>query len=362
MTEETAMNKIDIYVKNMALFINKKIKENGIGPAELANQTGLSIYEVRNMREGKLKKINMQNVFRIARYFGCEVETILGSKSLPEELRADYQLVEYEEPFYSYYGDRVFGIRDYFLKKYDEQYEQCVIGTIHSFVSAHKLATGYFAEDIDREKTRLLTTELIENEYQEYIIDQFIAEKKSSKAKETNIDEKKSTAVKIGENLRVIREFRKISKEKLSEKTNISTDVLYRIEKGMNKKINYEQLIKISTACLCTLDFLLGKSYDPVSDGNGEDVFYGLNKTFIQRHVELGHDMAYVALYMDEQSKTLVKGIIDNLNLMYKQKVMTDSLNRKSLSLAEVYVREQAAFREGHPKRGYSIRKREYDV
>lgn len=356
------MKNFDEYVKNMSLFINRKMKENNIGPTELSNQTGLSIYELRNMREGNLKKLNMQNIIRLARYFGCEIEAILGSKSLPEELRWDCQLVEYEEPFYSYYGDRVFGITDCFYKKYDDKYEECVIGAVHSFVCAHKLATGYFNENMDRAKVKSLTKEQIESEYQEYVLDRFINENTNESSAEKVTNEEKTLAVKVGENLRVIREYRNMSREELADKTNLSVDVLYRIEKGQNKNINYEHLIRVSVACLCTLDFLLGDSCDPVSDANGEDVFDGLDKSFIQRHVEIGHDMAYVTLYMDDHAKSIVKAMIDNLNLMYRQKELTDSANEKTISLAEVYVREQSAFRKNHQNRGITIRKREYEM
>lgn len=363
------MDNMDLYINKISCYLNDRMEKKGVGPKELANQTGLTLAEIRNLREAKLKRVNMQNVVRLARCFGDSVEEILGSKSLPDYLKVDVQLLEYDEPFFSYYGDRLFGIADCFGNEYDEPYELCVVNTVHSFVEAHKLANGYYTDGIRKENTKLLTKENIEKEYVNYVLEKIRLKYEKTEASSDNQTEASSAnqigekpwQLKIGKNLRVIREHRDISREKLAIMTGISVDIIYRIENGQNKRVDYGQLGKLALGCNCTLDFLLGTSVDPVADAGNVDVFYGLKKTFIHKHVQVGHDLAYVSEYMDDASKSIVKCMIDNLNLMFKKKEITDSLGYKPLSLAEVYVREQELFKAEHPNRGITIRKREYN-
>lgn len=351
------MNSHELCVKNMAQFVNDHMRRNNIGPTELAKRTGLSDAEIRNIRDAKLRKVSMHSVSRLTRYFGCSVEELLGTKSLPENLSVKYNMVEYEEPFYRYYGDRLFGIHDCFLNEYDDEYEIVIINTIHSFVRAHMLAVGYFQEGLDKQDSLSLTDEKIESDFDNLLFQEFLNEDNIPEEEPTS---KEDFSAKVGNNVRTIREYRKMTRMELAAKSGISKDIIYKIETGEKKSVDYEQLIKISIACVCSIDFLLGDSLDPVADANGNDIFYGATKRFLQRHVEVGHDLAYISNYMDENSKQLAKGIIDYLNLMFKQKRVNDSLNKRKLSLAEVYVREQADFRATHPNRGYQGYVREY--
>ena len=99
----------------------------------------------------------MHSVSRLTRYFGCSVEVLLGTKNLPENLSVHCSMVEYEEPFYRYYGDRLFGIHDCFGTEYDDEYESVIVNTMHSFVRAHMLAVGYFQEGLDKQACLSLT-------------------------------------------------------------------------------------------------------------------------------------------------------------------------------------------------------------
>ena len=87
-------------VKNMAQYVNDHMRNNNIGPMELAKRTGLSVSEIRNIRDAKLKKVSMHSVSRLTRYFGCSVEVLLGTKNLPENLSVHCSMVVFEEPFY----------------------------------------------------------------------------------------------------------------------------------------------------------------------------------------------------------------------------------------------------------------------
>lgn len=351
------MNSHGTCVKNMAQYVNEHMRNNNIGPTELAKRTGLSDAEIRNIRDAKLKKVSMHSVSRLTRYFGCSVEELLGTKNLPENLSVKLNMVEYEEPFYRYYGDRLFGIQDCFGMKYDDEYEEVIVNTIHSFVRAHMLATGYFQEGLDKQACLSLTKEKIESDFRDVVLQEFLSE---DSVPEEKFVSKENFTVMVGKNIRIIREYRQMTRHDLEAKSGISKDIIYKLETGENKSVNYEHLIKISIACMCSIDFLLGDSIDPVADANGNDVFCGLSRTFIEKHVEVGHDLAYISNYMDENSKLLAKGIIDYLNLMFKQKRVTDSHNNRKLSLAEVYVREQTDFRTTHPNRGYRGYIREY--
>ena len=351
------MTSIESCIKNMARFVNEYIQRNGVGPTELAKRTGLSDAEIRNIRDAKLKKVNMHSVSRLTRFFGCSVEELLGTRELPENLSINYSMVEYEEPFYRYYGDRLFGIHDCFLNEYDEEYESVIVNTIHSFVRAHMLATGYYREGLDKKSCLELNRERIESDYRELILNEFFSEDSACEEKPAD---KKDFTQRVGNNVRIIREYRKMTRSDLEAKSGISKDIIFKIETGEKKTVNYEQLIKIAVACVCSIDFLLGDSIDPVADANGNDVFCGMHKSFIEKHVEVGHDLAYISNYMDENSKQLAKSIIDYLNLMYKQKRVTDSHENKKLSSAEVYIREQADFRATHQNRGYRGYLREY--
>lgn len=351
------MNSHDTCVKNMAQYVNDRMRSNNIGPTELAKRTGLSDAEVRNIRDAKLKKVSMHSVSRLTRYFGCSVEELLGTKNLPENLSVNCSMVEYEEPFYRYYGDRLFGINDCFGMKYDDEYEKVIVNTIHSFVRAHMIAVGYFQEGLDKQICLSLTKEKIESDFRDVVIREFLSEDSVS---EEEFISKQDFSALVGNNVRIIREYRKMTRIDLEAKSGISRDIIYKIETGEKKSVDYEQLIKIAVACVCSIDFLLGDSIDPVADANGNDVFCGVTRTFIEKHVEVGHDLAYISNYMDKNSKQLAKGIIDYLNLMYKQKRVTDSHNNRKLSKAEVYVREQTDFRDAHPNRGYRGYTRQY--
>lgn len=351
------MNSHKSCVRYMARYVNDHMRSNNIGPKELAKRTGLSDAEIRNIRDAKLKKVSMHSVSRLTRYLGCSVEELLGTKNLPENLSVNYGMVEYEEPFYRYYGDRLFGIHDCFGTKYDDEYESVIVNTVHSFVRAHMLAVGYFQEGLDKQACLSLTKEKIESDFSDAILQEFL--NVDCVSEEESIGKEDFSAM-VGKNVRTIREYRKMTRIDLETKSGISRDIIYKIETGEKKSVDYEQLIKISVACVCSIDFLLGDSIDPVADANGRDVFCGLSRTFIEKHVDVGHDLAYISNYMDKNSKQLAKGIIDYLNLMYKQKRVTDSHNCRKLSMAEVYVREQTDFRATHPNRGYRAYKPEY--
>lgn len=74
---------------------------------------------------------------------------------------------------------------------------------------------------MDRAKVKSLTKEQIESEYQEYVLDRFINENTNESSAEKVTNEEKTLAVKVGENLRVIREYRNMSREELADKTNL---------------------------------------------------------------------------------------------------------------------------------------------
>ena len=113
---------------------------------------------------------------------------------------------------------------------------------------------------------------------------------------------------------------------------------------------------------MCSTDFLLGESCDPTANRDGNSLFYHLNDDIVFRHVQLGHDLAYASNYMDDSAKSILTGMIDNLNLMYQYKKNKEDSFGKRLSTQEVFFREQRLYKDKYKNRGARFYTQRYNV
>ena len=137
---------------------------------------------------------------------------------------------------------------------------------------------------------------------------------------------------------------------------------MYRIESGINKKINYEHIQLIARELLCTSDFLLGESCDPTSNRDGSSLFYPIERELVFRYVQLGHDLSYALTYMDAESKEIVISMIHNINTMYTYKKMNEDSFGKRLSVQEVFFREESRYMDTYKKRGAHFYTKRYSM
>lgn len=353
-------------LENMRKNLNKMMQEQKITVSDLSERTGVSTYEIRNIKEGKIKRLNAKNIVKLAFYFQVTPNEFLGAKELPEELEIDVSHVEFQTSFYEKEGlDFTFYNKCDLLDSYDPEFEKCVVNCIHSFVEAHKLAAGYYYEKIDREETRQLSGMNIDDNYKNYVIEKIFRKYDGNSEDEEDkvpfcdkIDEI-SNSEQIGKTIKKMREMYNITRKELSERTGLGIDCLYRIENGQNKKINYSHINIIARELLCTADFLLGESCDPTADKSGKTQFY-IGKDLIFRYVELGHDLAYVKNYMDEENKEIVIKLINQLNLLYKLYDMNKGKMGKRLDNQDVYFREQKHYKNNYKNRGAHFYTKKY--
>ena len=356
-------------ISNLSKNVKKLMIEQKISINELAKRTGLSFSEIRNIRDGKIKKLNTQNIYKLVNYFHIFPEQLLGIDSIPEELHITGEYVEFITSFFEKEAeDFIFYNNSKFLKDYDSQYEECVVNAIHSFIEAHKMATGYYHEAIDSEKTQSLTEDFINKEYKEYLFNEFFQRLSAENEERDGInvkDEGVNTVDKIsatGMAIKKLRELYGLTRKELGSRTRLGEDCIYRIESGINKKINYEHINLIARELLCTSDFLLGESCDPTSNRLGSSLFYHAEKGLEFRHVQLGHDLAYAWTYMDSASKDMVTNMIHTLNIMYKYKKLSEDGFGKRLSIQEVFFREQALYMERYKNRGAHFYTKKYKM
>lgn len=161
--------------------------------------------------------------------------------------------------------------------------------------------------------------------------------------------------------IKQLRELYGLTRKELGIMTRLGEDSIYRIESGINKKINYEHISLIARELLCTPDFLLGESCDPTTNRDGSSLFYR-REGLVFRHVQLGHDLAYAWNYMDLESKEVVADMIHTLNTMYKYKELSEDSFGKRLSIQEVFFREQELYMERYKNRGAHFYTKKYKV
>ena len=71
---------------------------------------------------------------------------------MPDDVYVKEEYVEFITSFFEKEGgDFLLYNKIPLLPKYDEEYEKCVVQAIHSYIEAHKLATGYYYENINSE-------------------------------------------------------------------------------------------------------------------------------------------------------------------------------------------------------------------
>lgn len=236
-------------IRNLSGNVKKIMAEQKISINELAKKTGLSFAVIRNIRDGKIKKLNAQNIYRLVVYFHISPNQLLGTDSIPEELNITEEHVEFITSFFEKEaGDFTFYNKCDFFKDYDLQYEECVVNTIHSFIEAHKRATGYYNEAIDSEKTKSLTKDSIDKAYREYVWNKFCQKFSDENKRRTERNEKNQSVKDIdkisatGMAIKKLRELYGLTRKELGKRTRLGEDCMYRIEAGINKKINYPEL------------------------------------------------------------------------------------------------------------------------
>lgn len=359
-------------IKNLSRNIRAIMDEQKISMNELAKRTGLSFPVIRNIRDGKNKKINAKNVLRLATYFHVSPNQLLGTETIPEELNIKEEHVEFVTSFFEKEaGDFTYYNKCEFRNKYDIEFEECVVNAIHSFIEAHKIATGYYHKGFDYERIERLTPDLIKKEYHNYVLKEFVKnqdyanENRSSedcvvKSRELTIADKVAAT---GITIKKLRDLYGISRKELADRTGLGVDCIYRIESGINKSVNYEHINLIAKELLCTPDFLLGESCDPTCNREEASLFYPLHKKEIEfRYVQLGHDLSYAWRYMDSASKDIVISMIHMLNTMYDYKLVHKESYGERLPIQEVFFREQKQYMEKYKNRGASFYTTKYSV
>ena len=357
-------------ISNLSKSVRKLMAERKLSINELAKKTGLTFSVIRNIKDGKVKKVNAHNVFQIASYFHVSPNELLGTKTIPDELKIREERVEFISSFFEKEaGDFLFYNKCGFFDSYDSEYEKCVVASIHSFVEAHKIATGYYHKGFAGKKIQEMTSEMIEKERQEYILNMcFGCENQTVPNGSLECRElyHENEMVSTGMAIKRLRELYGLSRKQLADRTGLGEDCMYRIENGINKKVNFEHLSKISRELLCTSDFLLGESCDPTCNKDGSSLFYLPDKGLEFRYVQLGHDLAYALNYMNSESKDIVINMIKTMNLMTGYKTVHDDSFGERLSIQEVFFREQSLYMEKYRNRGahfftskYSIDERE---
>ena len=228
------------------------------------------------------------------------------------------------------------------------------------------MATGYYYEAIDSAKTKSLTEDSINKEYRKYAMNEAFS-LFSSKNKGSDENDARDEGIKgidkisaTGMAIKHLRELYGLTRKELGIRTRLGEDCIYRIESGINKKINYEHINLIARELLCTSDFLLGESCDPLSNRNGFSLFYPERSGLVFRHVQLGHDLAYAGTYMDQASKDIVINMIHTLNTMYNYKKLSEGSFGKRLSIQEVFFREQNLYMERYKNRGAHFYREKY--
>ena len=126
-------------ISNLSKSVKKLMSDQNISMNELAKRTGLSFSVIRNMRDGKIKKLNAQNIYKLVVYFHISPKQFLGTDSIPEKLNIIEENVEFITSFYEKEaGDFTFYHKCEFSEHYDLQYEECVVNAIHSYIEAHR--------------------------------------------------------------------------------------------------------------------------------------------------------------------------------------------------------------------------------
>lgn len=355
-------------ISNLSKSVKKLMASQKISINELAKRTGLSFSVIRNIRDGKIKKLNAKNIYKLAIYFHISPNQLLGTDSIPAGLNITDENVEFITSFFEREaGDFTSDNRCGFLEAYDPEFEEGIVNTIHSYIETHKIATGYYHESIDSAKTKSLTENIINKEYQEYVLKKSLQKfsDENEGRDENNVkDERLKATDKISATGMAIKQLRKLyrlTRKELGLRTRLGEDCIYRIESGINKKINYEHINLIAGELLCTPDFLLGESCDPTSNRNGTSLFYQ-REGLVFRHVQLGHDLAYASNYMDSASKDVVINMIHTLNIMYNYKKFSEDSFGKRLSIQEVFFREQDLYMKRYKNRGAHFYTQKYMV
>lgn len=350
-------------IDNLSKNVKKIMAEQKISMKKLAERTGLSFSVIRNIRDRKVKKLNAQNIYRLAVYFHISPNQLLGTDSIPAELNITEERVEFLSSFFEKEaGDFIYHNKCQFLEDYDSRYEECVVNTIHSFIEAYKMAAGYYYEAADPAKTKSITKDAVDKEYLKYVLSETLHKEEGKEEHHVKDERAAGQIPAAGKAVRRLRESYGITRKELGLRTGLGEDCIYRIESGINKKINYQHMNLIARELLCTPDFLLGESCDPASDRYGSAVFYPAGKGLVFRHVQLGHDLAYAWNYMDAASKDVVISMIHTLNMMYRyKKVSKDSFGRR-LSVQEVFFREQDLYRKRYKNRGAHFYTQKYTL
>lgn len=350
-------------IKSYGKHVTDLMKKQKLSLSVLSQKTGLSVSEIRNIKDAKIKKINSKNLMLLANYFHIAPSEMLGTGTMPDDVDVKEEYVEFVTSFFEKEGgDFLFYNKIPLLPKYDEEFEKCVVQAIHSYIEAHKLATGYYYENINSEETKVITRDKIQKQYSDMILDECFEPKTTDENRQESYGSEKefTSVVATGLAIQNMRKLYGISRKDLAIRTGLSEDCMYRIETGKNTKLNYEHINFIARELCCTVDFLLGESCDPTANRDGSSVFYHIEKELIFRYVQLGHDFAYAYIYMDQASIDTLKCIIDSLDMMYKYKKVTDKHRGKRLSLQDVFFREQKIYQEKYNNRGAHFYTKKY--
>lgn len=358
-------NEVEL-IRNFSHSVKKLMQENSLSINDFANRCGLTFAVVRNIKDGKVKKLNAKYVVRIAEYFRISPNDLLGIEELPPDICIKEEHVEFVTSFFEKEaGDFTYYNNCVFRKNYDSGYEECMVNAIHYFIESHKLATGYYHIGINMDKTKAITAKTVCEESTNHFLEHYFNDKATVKGNaendmhgETEVDKVQATARAV----KNMRELHSLSRKELAERTGLSVDCLYRIETADNKKVNFEHIQRISKVLLCTTDFLLGESCDPTANRDGASVFYQIHDEIEFRYVQLGHDLSYASNYMDEESKKILIGMIQNLDMMHTYMETNVANFGKRLSVQDVFFREQEIYKEKYKTRGAHFYTKRYSV
>ena len=332
------------------------MKGSKLSISEVADKTGLSYAEIRNIKDKNLKKIDPYKIVRISNYFHINPAYLLGVEYLPDDLNIGVKSIEFQSSFYErettdFFYDNKCDISD----EYEPEYEEAVYNVIHSYVEIHKMSTGYYCSDYDDSRIKPLSPKDLEKKFRDYVIDTweslFDGDKREY-SKSCLAPASSDDVISVGKAIVKMRDVYKLTRKELAERAGLSEDTLFRIERGLNKKINSEHIDRISRELRCTSDFLLGRSCDPTANESGFACLYEVENSFVYRRVQVGHDLSYANTHMDSHSLKLLVEMIRQIDRLFNFKIMSCNLFGESLSLQDVYFREQAMYKEKYKNRG----------
>lgn len=84
------------WTDNIREFLNKKMKQGGLTIVVLAERTGVALTTMRGILTGS-RRPEIKNIVKIAHYFNCSIDEILGRTGFPNSGNKQYINLSLEE-------------------------------------------------------------------------------------------------------------------------------------------------------------------------------------------------------------------------------------------------------------------------